>query len=258
MSCANYLSQKAQAECLGLGPSKMKAFGTGDLESELQDLTKGKNPGVISRKVTIVQDAQSEHLRKQIATCDNNLAECAFTADMVARDPETGYLITDTNKNAKKGETRNMHVQQYWSNVGSNEDQVFLRRGNDFPAGTTLGELRGNSAYNKFLITQQHYTTQCDRFGNACGGVDRNGKTNKNVPKNVVDSIGNLDKSPSWQRGYKARKGPKAKGGLSGHTYRARNDLKTRGHDDPNIRPGTDKGNSIQFDPAKTFDPRGI
>ena len=252
MSCANYLSQKAQAECLGLGTSTMKAFGTGDLETELQDLTKGKNPGVISRKVTIVQDAQSEHLRQQIATCDENLAECAFTADMVAKD-SNGNLITDTNKSAKKGDTKNMHVQQYWSNVGSNEDQVFLRRGNDFPAGTTLGELRGNSAYNKFLITQQHYTTQCDRFGNACGGVDRNGKTNKNVPKNVVDSIGNLDKSPSWQRGYKAR-GAKE---VSGHTYRARNDLKTRGHEDPNIRPGTRPGRSIPKG-KKTFDPRGI
>ena len=61
-----------------------------------------------------------------------------------------GNLITSTNKNAKKGDIKNMHVQQYWSNVGSNEDHAFLRRGHEFPAGTTLGELRGNSAYNKF------------------------------------------------------------------------------------------------------------
>ena len=56
----------------------MKAFGTGDLEPELQDLTKGKNPGVISRKVNIIQDAQSEELREQIAVCDDDLAECAY------------------------------------------------------------------------------------------------------------------------------------------------------------------------------------
>ena len=256
MSCANYLSQKAQAECLGLGKSSMKAFGTGDLEPELQDLTKGKNPGVISRKVNIIQDAQSEELREQIAVCDDDLAECAFTADTVTMDTD-GNLITSTNKNAKKGDTKNMHVQQYWSNVGSNEDQVFLRRGHEFPAGTTLGELRGNSAYNKFLMTQQHYTTQCDNHNNACGGVDRNGKPNSNVPDNVAASIGKLDKSPSWQRGYQPRNGPKAKGGLSGHVYRARNDLKTRGHDDPNIRPGTGKGRSIPRG-SNTFDPRSI
>ena len=165
-----------------------------------------------------------------------------------------GNLITSTNKNAQgRYEKRTCSMLVNVVQRG----QVFLRRGHEFPAGTTLGELRGNSAYNKFLMTQQHYTTQCDNHNNACGGVDRNGKPNSNVPDNVAASIGKLDKSPSWQRGYQPRNGPKAKGGLSGHVYRARNDLKTRGHDDPNIRPGTGKGRSIPRG-SNTFDPRSI
>ena len=73
----------------------------------------------------------------------------------------------------------------------------------------------------------QHYTTQRDNHNNACGGVDRNGKPNSNVPDNVAASIGKLD-SPivaAWLPTATAQ----SQGGLSGHVYCARNDLKTRG-----------------------------
>ncbi len=242
-----------------VGPSLvLRSSGSKNYLPQLDDrhrnMTKGKNPSVISRLRESVVRSKTKSIREEIQDCSNDLKNCAFTPNPKSartKKSPNGEGLGDYGNKGTEGLTRNMMIRQ----VLTTEPAMNLyRRGQDFPAVNELGALHGKTQFNQFLRTQQHHPIQCDGFGTSCGIIKNNGtidkqvqdKLNSNLPNSfqpsAIDSMNKLGTSPSWQRGWKPYDPAPGemkddKTNMPSYEYRARpaSDNPTFGYEDPSI-----------------------